>query len=181
MIMGSIATNREDLYDQLKYLQNAVGAVPSPFDCYLVNRGIKTLALRMEQHQKNALAVAKFLESHPLVRKVIYLGLDSHPQREIVKRQCSGTGGMVGMYINGTLETAKTFLSSLQVFTLAESLGAVESLIEMPSIMTHASLPAETRAALGIDDTFIRLSVGVEVAEDLIADLDQALKKANSV
>lgn len=180
VIMGSIATNSIPLYEQLKYLQNAVGAVPSPFDCFLVNRGVKTLALRMEQHQKNALAIARFFETHPLVRKVIYLGLDSHPQREIVKRQCSGTGGMVGMYINGTIETAKTFISRLRLFTLAESLGAVESLIEIPSIMTHASLPPETRQALGIDDTFIRLSVGVENVDDLIADLDQALKKVNS-
>lgn len=181
VIMGAIATNRADLYEQLKYLQNAVGAVPSPFDCFLVNRGIKTLALRMEAHQANALAVARFLETHPQVRKVIYLGLDSHPQRAITRRQSSGTGGMVGIYIKGTLETAKAFLSALRLFTLAESLGAVESLIEIPSIMTHASLPAETRAALGIDDTFIRLSVGVEAVEDLIADLDQALKKSSSV
>jgi len=181
VIMGSIATNRSDLNDQLKFVQNAVGAVPSPFDCFLVNRGIKTLALRMEQHQKNALAVAKFLQTHPLVRKVIYLGLESHPQRAIIQKQCSGYGGMVGIYIKGTLETAKVFLANLKLFTLAESLGAVESLIEIPSIMTHASLPQETREALGIDDTFIRLSVGVENADDLIHDLDQALKYANAV
>jgi len=196
--MGSIATNRQDLYEQLKFVQNgkwasiwratfsnsltlAVGAVPSPFDCFLVNRGIKTLALRMEQHQKNAFAVAKFLQTHPLVRKVIYLGLDSHPQKEIIRKQCSGYGGMVGMYIKGTLDTAKAFLGKLKLFTLAESLGAVESLIEIPSIMTHASLLKETREALGIDDTFLRLSVGVENADDLIQDLDQALKYANTL
>ncbi|KAI2810374.1 hypothetical protein RDWZM_002630 [Blomia tropicalis] len=181
VIMGSISTNRSDLHQQLKYVQNAVGAVPSPFDCFLVNRGMKTLALRMEQHQKNALAVAKFLEEHPLVRKVIYLGLKSHPQYDVIKKQCSGFGGMVCMYINGNLETVKAFLEKLKLFTLAESLGAVESLVEVPSIMTHASLPPELRKELGIDDTLVRLSVGIENTDDLIQDLDQALKYANSL
>lgn len=178
VIMGAVATNNQEVYEQLKYLQNAIGAVSSPFDCFLVNRGLKTLALRMEQHQRNALNVARFLESHPMIRKVLYPGLESHPQHALHKKQTSGSGGMVSFYIDGTLSTAKAFLSNLRVFTLAESLGAVESLIEIPSLMTHASIPKETREQLGIDDTLVRVSVGLEDAADLVRDLDQALKKA---
>lgn len=178
VIMGALATNNHEVYEKLKYLQNAIGAVSSPFDCFLVNRGLKTLALRMEQHQRNALNVARFLESHPMIRKVLYPGLESHPQHAIHKKQTSGSSGMVSFYIDGTMSTAKAFLSNLKLFTLAESLGAVESLIEIPSVMTHASIPKETREQLGIDDTLIRVSVGLEDAADLVRDLDQALKKA---
>lgn len=159
----------------------AVGAVPSPFDCFLVNRGLKTLAVRMEQHYKNALAIAKFLETHEKVSKVIYPGLESHPDHEIAIKQSNGFSGMIGMHIQGDIENAKEFLSHLKVFTLAESLGAVESLIEIPSLMTHASIPKETREALGIFDTFIRISVGIENVDDLIHDLDHALNKSEIV
>lgn len=175
-VLGCIATNREDLFKELKFLQNAAGVVPSPFDCYLANRGSKTLKVRMEQHQKNALSVASFLESHPNVEKVYYPGLKSHPQHELVKRQCTGFSGMVSMVIKGNIETARKFLKSVKVFHLAESLGGYESLIEHPAIMTHASVPAEQRVVLGISDTFIRLSVGLEDVIDLIEDLKEALK-----
>ncbi|CAG2179200.1 unnamed protein product, partial [Oppiella nova] len=132
VVMGAIATNSPDIFERLKYLQNSLGAVPSPFDCFLVNRGLKTLAVRMEQHQKNGLAVARFLESHPMVRKVIHPGLESHPQHELAVRQCSGFSGMVSVYIEGDGETANVFLKNLKLFILAESLGSVESLIEIP-------------------------------------------------
>lgn len=178
-VMGAIATNNEDVYNQCKFLQNAMGVVPSPFDCYLANRGAKTLKVRMLQHQKNALAVATYLESHPFVERVFYPGLASHPAHELVKRQCTGFSGMVSAVLKGNLETASTFLKSLKVFSLAESLGGYESLVEHPAIMTHASVPAEQRAALGIHDTFIRFSVGLEECEDLIEDINQALKTAS--
>jgi cystathionine gamma-lyase len=152
-----------------------LGAVPSPFDCFLVNRGLKTLAVRMEQHMKNGLAVAKYLESHPMIRKVIHPGLKSHPQHELALSQCSGFSGMVSVYIEGDAEIANLFLKSLKLFTLAESLGSVESLIEIPAVMTHASLLKEMREKLGIDDTLVRLSVGIETTQDLLADLEQAL------
>jgi len=177
-VMGCIATNNEKLYKECQFLQNACGIVPSPFDCYLANRGAKTLKVRMLQHQKNAMAVATFLESHPAVERVYYPGLKSHPAHELVKRQCTGFSGMVSMVIKGNLETASTFLKSLKVFYLAESLGGYESLVEHPAIMTHASVPEDQREKLGITDTFLRMSVGLEEAEDLIADLDQALKIA---
>ncbi|KAH9414839.1 hypothetical protein DERP_008038 [Dermatophagoides pteronyssinus] len=181
VIMGCISTNDEELFKKLQYYQNAVGAVPSPFDCFLVNRGLKTLAVRMEQHYKNALAIAKFLETHEKVSKVVYPGLESHPDHEIAIKQSNGFSGMIGMHIQGDIENAKEFLSHLKVFTLAESLGAVESLIEIPSLMTHASIPKETREALGIFDTFIRISVGIENVDDLIHDLDHALNKSEIV
>ncbi|RWS06126.1 cystathionine gamma-lyase-like protein [Dinothrombium tinctorium] len=181
VIMGAIMTNREDLYERLKYLQNSLGTVPSPFDCFLVNRGLKTLHVRMEQHMKNGLEVAKFLEKHDMVRKVLHPGLKSHPQHELALRQCSGFSGMVSFSINGGLKEAKTFIKSLKLFILAESLGGIESLVEIPSIMTHASVPAEHRKALGIDDGFIRLSVGIEETQDLIEDLKQALDEAKKL
>lgn len=180
-VMGCIATNNENIYKQCQFLQNACGIVPSPFDCYLANRGAKTLKVRMLQHQKNAMAVATFLESHPAVERVYYPGLKSHPAHELVKRQCTGFSGMVSMVIKGNLENASTFLKSLKVFYLAESLGGYESLVEHPAIMTHASVPEDQRAKLGITDTFLRFSVGLEEAEDLIADLDQALKIASKI
>ncbi|XP_045624194.2 cystathionine gamma-lyase [Procambarus clarkii] len=177
VIMGAVCTNRDDLHDELRFLQNAIGPVPSPFDCYLVNRSLKTLALRMEQHMKNGLAVAKFLETHPCVEKVLHPGLPSHPQHELSKRQCFGQSGMLSFYIKGNdLETSKKFFKQLKVFTLAESLGGYESLCELPSLMTHASVPEEDRKKLGITDGLIRVSCGLEGTEDLIKDLDQALK-----
>uniref|UniRef100_W5MV56 Cystathionine gamma-lyase n=1 Tax=Lepisosteus oculatus TaxID=7918 RepID=W5MV56_LEPOC len=178
VVMGLVSVNRDDLYEQLKYLQNAIGAVPSPFDCYLCNRGLKTLPLRMKQHFSNALAVARFLEADPRVTKVIFPGLPSHPQYELVKRQCTGCPGMISFYINGQLQHASAFLNNLKLFTLAESLGGYESLAEHPAIMTHASVPENEREVLGISDTLIRLSVGLEDEDDIIKDLNQALNAA---
>uniref|UniRef100_A0A4W4EEF0 Cystathionine gamma-lyase n=1 Tax=Electrophorus electricus TaxID=8005 RepID=A0A4W4EEF0_ELEEL len=180
VIMGLISVNREDLYEQLKFLQNALGSVPSPFDCYLCNRGLKTLPLRMKQHFRNAMAVAQFLEADPRVDKVIFPGVPSHPQYELMKRQCTGCPGMITFYIKGKLEHATAFLSNLKLFALAESLGGYESLAEHPAIMTHASVSENERMQLGITDTLIRLSVGLEDEEDIIADLDQALSAAVS-
>jgi len=177
VIMGSIITNKKELYEQLKFLQNAMGIVPAPFDCYQVTRSLKTLALRMQQHMKNGLEVAKYLENHPKVEKVIHPGLPSHPQHEIFKKQTSGNSGMLSFYIRGALQESRTFLSSLQIFTLAESLGGYESLAELPSVMTHSSVPEDQRKRLNIGDNLIRLSVGLEDVEDLISDLQQALDK----
>uniref|UniRef100_A0AAY4EV78 Cystathionine gamma-lyase n=1 Tax=Denticeps clupeoides TaxID=299321 RepID=A0AAY4EV78_9TELE len=179
VVMGLISVSREDLYERLKFFQNALGAVPSPFDCYMCNRGLKTLHLRMKQHFSNALAAAKFLEADPRVERVIFPGLPSHPQHELVKRQCTGCPGMISFYIKGKLEHATAFLKGLKLFTLAESLGGYESLAEHPAIMTHASVPENERAELGISDTLIRLSVGLEDEQDIIQDLDQALAAAN--
>ncbi len=164
-----------ELREQLTFLQNAVGAVAGPFDSFLALRGLKTLALRMERHCRNAAAVAAWLERHPKVAGVHYPGLASHPQHELAKRQMHGFGGMVTAVLKGTLADAKRFLERCEIFALAESLGGVESLIEHPAIMTHASLPPEKRAALGIGDGLVRLSVGIEDEADLIADLEQAL------
>ncbi len=164
------------LADQVGFLQNAVGAVASPFDSFLALRGIKTLALRMQRHCESGLKIARWLEARPDVAKVIYPGLASHPQHELAKRQMTGGfGGMVTAVLDRDLEGTKQMLSRTRLFTLAESLGGVESLIEHPAIMTHASIPAETRARIGIADGLIRLSVGIEDADDLIADLEQAL------
>ncbi|XP_072199166.1 cystathionine gamma-lyase isoform X2 [Excalfactoria chinensis] len=178
VVMGIVSVNRDDLYERLKFLQGSLGAIPSPFDCFLCNRGLKTLQLRMNQHFRNALAVGRFLESNPRVEKVIYPGLPSHPQHQLAKRQCTGCPGMLSFYIKGNLKHATIFLKSIKVFTLAESLGGYESLAELPAVMTHASVPKEDREALGISDTLIRLSIGLEDEEDLVADLDQALKAA---
>lgn len=180
-VMGACATNSDEIANRLRFLQNAFGPVPSPFDCYLVNRGLKTLHLRMKEHMKNGLAVAKYLEKHPFVDKVVHPGLESHPQYELGKRQMRGYSGMVSFCIKGGLANAKVFLQSLKVFTLAESLGGFESLAELPSVMTHASVPESERAELGISDTLIRLSVGVEDEEDIIADLKQSLEAAQKV
>jgi len=179
VIMGIALTNSEEINERLHFIQNSVGAIPSPFDCWLANRGLKTLALRMRQHEKNALAIAKFLEAHPMVEAVYYPGLESHPQHELAKRQMKGFGAMMSIRLKGNLDTSNKFLSSLKIFTLAESLGGVESLCELPCIMTHAAVPPEQRAKLGITDTLIRMSVGIEETEDIIKDLDQALKIAN--
>lgn len=178
VVMGCLCTNDEKIYERLKFFQNAAGAVPSPFDCFLVNRGLKTLHVRMERHMQNALKVAKYLEAHPFVSRVIHPGLPSHPQYDVAQRQCSGFSGMVTFVLKGGLAEAKAFLSNLKVFTLAESLGSIESLAELPVLMTHASVPEEHRKELGITDNLIRLSVGIEHCDDLIHDIDQALKRA---
>ncbi|KAM4022232.1 cystathionine gamma-lyase [Anomaloglossus baeobatrachus] len=179
VVMGLVSVNCDKLYERLKFLQNALGAIPSPFDCYLCNRGLKTLPLRMKQHFHNALAAAMFLEKDPRVDKVLFPGLRSHPQYELTKRQSTGVSGMVTFYIKGGLEHAKIFLRSIKLLALAESLGGYESLAEHPAIMTHASVPEKERAALNISDTLIRLSIGLEDAEDIIQDLDQALQAAH--
>jgi cystathionine gamma-lyase len=170
-----VVGDRPELRERMTFLQNAVGAVASPFDSFLALRGLKTLALRMERHCRNAAAVAAWLEKHPKVARVHYPGLKSHPQHALAKRQMHGFGGMVTAILKGTLADARRFLERCQIFALAESLGGVESLIEHPAIMTHASQPPEKRAALGIGDGLVRLSVGVEDEADLIADLEQAL------
>lgn len=177
-VIGGVAVIREDeaLRDRLAYLQNAVGGVPSPFDAFLVLRGLKTLALRMERHCANAMAIAQFLEAHPKVERVYYPGLASHTQKALADRQMNGRyGGMVTAVLKGGLEASRRFLERCRLFALAESLGGVESLIEHPAIMTHASLPASVRAELGINDGLVRLSVGVEDIDDLIAELGEAL------
>jgi cystathionine gamma-lyase len=176
-IIGGIVVTREaELGERLAFLQNAVGAVAGPFDSFLALRGLKTLHLRMERHSSNALAIARWLESHPAVERVIYPGLASHPQHALARTQMSAAGGMITVLLRGDLERARRALESFRVFALAESLGGVESLIEHPAIMTHASVPPEVRAQLGINDSLIRLSVGVEDVEDLIEDLAQALR-----
>ena len=164
-----------ELRDNLTFLQNAVGAVASPFDSFLTLRGLKTLALRMERHCENGLAIAEWLERRPDVARVIYPGLPSHPQHELATRQMRGFGGMITAVLDRDLAGTMRFLERTQLFTLAESLGGVESLVEHPAIMTHASIPEDTRARIGIADSLIRLSVGVESTDDLIADLEQAL------
>ncbi|XP_050304739.1 cystathionine gamma-lyase [Anthonomus grandis grandis] len=176
VVMGALVTSNDQLYEKMKFLQNSMGIVPSPFDCYQVNRGLKTLALRMEKHKENSLLVAKYLENHPKVEKVLHPGLPSHPQHETFKKQTCGHSGTFSFYLKGNIETSKAFLTSLKMFTLAESLGGYESLVELPSVMTHASVPPELRKELGISDTLIRLSVGLEEADDLIADLEQAFR-----
>lgn len=178
VVMGLVACNDDELHKKLHFQLYAAGSCPSPFDCFLVNRGLKTLHVRMKQHYKNGIAVARYLESNPRVRKVIYPGLPSHPQHDIFKKQMKGFGGMVTFYLKGDLENSKIFLQSVKVFTLAESLGGYESLAELPGVMTHASVPPEQRKELGIDNSLIRLSVGLEDTEDIIQDLEQALKKA---
>jgi cystathionine gamma-lyase len=178
-VIGGAAVLKEksEMSDRLAFLQNAVGGVPSPFDAFLTLRGIKTLALRMERHCTNAFSVASFLEKHPKVARVIYPGLASHPQHTLAARQMNARyGGMVTAVLTGGLAASRRFLERCSLFTLAESLGGVESLIEHPAIMTHASLPEDVRAGLGIDDGLVRLSVGIESVDDLIAELKYALE-----
>uniref|UniRef100_A0A0M3HWS6 cystathionine gamma-lyase n=1 Tax=Ascaris lumbricoides TaxID=6252 RepID=A0A0M3HWS6_ASCLU len=178
VVMGAAVTNSKAIDEHLLFMQLAVGAIPSAFDCFLVNRGIKTMHLRMRAHMENATQVARFLESNPRVETVLYPELESHPQHKIHKKQAKGMSGMVSFYLKGGLEESREFLSNLKIFTLAESLGGYESLAELPAVMTHASVPLENRIKLGITDSLIRLSVGIEDVDDLIQDLDQALKKA---
>ncbi len=178
-VVGGILVCKEaELAERVRFIQNSVGSVASPFDSYLVLRGIKTLALRMQRHNESGLAIAKWLEAHSMVERVVYPGLSSHPQHAMAQKQMDGPGGMITFFIKGGLDAARTMLEHVRLFTLAESLGGVESLIEHPAIMTHAAVPAEMREELGISDTLVRLSVGIEHCDDLIADLDQALQAA---
>jgi len=176
-MVGGVAVVGENagLRDQLRFLQNAVGAIQGPFDSFLALRGLKTLALRMERHCASALKIAAWLERHAKVRRVFYPGLASHPQHALVMKQMRGFGGMIAAELHGSLEDARRFLERCRLFALAESLGGVESLIEHPALMTHGSVPSEVRAMLGISDTLVRLSVGIEDADDLIDDLKSAL------
>ena len=176
LIGGATITKGEDVQTRLKYLQNAVGAVPGPLDCYLVLRGVKTLAVRMDRHSDNARVVSELLTKQPKVEKVNYPGLPDHPQRALVKRQMRGNGGMLSFQLRGSFNQIKKFLKTLRVFTVAESLGGVESLIEHPASMTHASVPKERRLELGISDNLIRVSVGIEDVEDLVQDLEKGFK-----
>ncbi len=176
VVGGCFMTNDKKFYDKVWTLQNSIGPSQSPFDSWLVLRGIKTLAIRMEAHQKNAMKVAKYLEAHPKVEKVVYPGLKSHPQHSIAKKQMNGFGGMITFFLKGDLKKSKKFLEKVKLFALAESLGGVESLIEHPAIMTHASVPKKIREELGIHDNLIRLSVGIENVDDLISDLENAFK-----
>ncbi|KFA93097.1 cystathionine gamma-synthase [Archangium violaceum] len=178
VVGGFVCTSNEELAQKMYFLQNAVGGVPGPMDCFLVLRGVKTLGVRMERHAQNALKVAQFLATHPKVQKVTYPGLESHPQHALARKQMKGFGGMMTFDIKGGLEAARKFLKTVKIFACAESLGGVESLIEHPAIMTHASVPKETREQLGISDGLIRLSVGIEDAQDLVDDLKQALDVA---
>ncbi|KAI6171382.1 Gamma-cystathionase [Aphelenchoides bicaudatus] len=181
VIMGAAMTNNEKLDERLHFVQRAVGAVPSPFDCYLANRGAKTLHVRMRAHAENGLAVARYLEQHPKVEKVMYPALESHPQHEIHKKQTTGMSGILSFYIKGGLDESHRFLSKLKFFNLAASLGGVESMSHLPSRMSHESVPLEEKEKLGITDNLIRISVGIEDKEDLLADLEQALKSSGSV
>ncbi len=176
VVGGALVTSDEELIPRLRHLQNAIGAVPSPMDCYLVLRGIKTLPLRMRRHVESAAELARRLEGASGVSRVHYPGLASHPQHELARRQMRGPGGMIAVELEGGLDEAKRFLGALEIFTLAESLGGVESLAEHPALMTHASIPAEQRRALGIGDSLVRLSVGLEHVDDLWRDLEHALR-----
>jgi len=175
VVGGAVVSKDPDISERLKFIQNSAGAIPGPFDCWLVLRGIKTLALRMERHDSNARIVAEFLEGHPKVERVIYPGLKSHPQHELAKRQMTGFGGMVSFWPKGGKISSRAILMSTRLFVLAESLGGVESLISSPSAMTHASIPAELRKKTGIRDDLIRLSIGIEDADDLVEDLGKSL------
>ncbi|MEM1422658.1 MAG: PLP-dependent aspartate aminotransferase family protein [Planctomycetota bacterium] len=178
VVGGMLVCKSLDLTRRIRFLQNSVGAVASPFDAYLTLRGIKTLALRIQRHNESALRIARWLESHQMVERVVYPGLDSHPQHDIYKKQMDGATGMITFFIRGGLDAARVMLENVRLFTLAESLGGVESLIEHPAIMTHASVPEHMREELGISDTLVRLSVGIEHADDLQADLEHALTAA---
>jgi cystathionine beta-lyase/cystathionine gamma-synthase len=180
VVGGAVMTNDEELAERLRFLQKAAGAIPSPFDCYLVLRGLKTLALRMRQHVATARVLADWLGSHEQVQKVFYPGHASHPGHALAARQMKGPGGMISFDLKGGLPAATSFLKALRIFACAESLGGVESLAEHPAIMTHASVPAEARRALGISDGLIRLSVGIEDGGDLRADLERAFHAART-
>lgn len=170
-----VVGDNDELIEQMSFLQNSIGAIAGPMDSFLALRGVKTLALRMERHCQSAATIAAWLEAHPQIEKVIYPGLESHPQHQLAKQQMKAFGGMISAVVKGGLEASTKFLERCEIFALAESLGGVESLIEHPAIMTHASVPAEHRAKIGIDDGLVRLSVGIEHVDDLIGDLERAL------
>jgi cystathionine gamma-lyase len=176
-MVGGVAVVGEnaELRERLAFLQNAVGAIQGPFDSFLALRGLKTLALRMERHSSSALKIARRLEAHPMVRRVFYPGLQSHPQHALARAQMRAFGGMISVELEGVLDSTRRFLECCRLFALAESLGGVESLIEHPALMTHGSVPSDVRAQLGIGDTLVRLSVGIEDPDDLMADIEQAL------
>ena len=178
MLGGAVVARSDELAKELKFLQNSIGGIMGPFDAFLANRGVKTLAVRMQRHCDNAMKVAQWLEANPAVAKVWYPGLESHPQHELARRQMHGFGGMLSCVIDGDLERTRRIMERFQIFTLAESLGGVESLVNHPAIMTHASVPKEVREPRGITDSLIRFSVGIEDADDLIADLEQAFAGA---
>ena len=177
VVAGALMFNSRDLYDKLFFIMKSVGSGLSPFDAYLVQRGAKTLEVRVQRAQQNAMKIAKLLEGHKNVARVIYPGLSSHPQHHIAKKQMKGFGAMISFYVKGGIKEAEKFLVALKYFTLAESLGGVESLAENPALMTHGSVPPEHRKLLGIEDNFVRLSVGIESEEDLLHDVKQALDK----
>ena len=181
VVGGAVIVKDEELGNRIAFLQNANGGTPGPFDSWLTLRGLKTLAIRMERHCANALQIAQWLEQHPRVKKVVYPGLPSHPQFALASKQMRAGGGMITAFLDGDVDNARKFLSATKVFTLAESLGGVESLIEHPGIMTHASIPPERRKEIGIDDSLVRLSVGIEHVDDQIADLQHALEVAFAV
>jgi cystathionine gamma-lyase len=175
VVGGALMFNSDEIKEKIFFYQNAIGPSQSPFDSWLVLRGIKTLAVRMKAHEQNAIKIAAFLENHPKIQKVIYPGLKSHPQHEIAKKQMKGFGGMITFFIKGGITESRNFLERVKIFSLAESLGGVESLVDHPAIMTHASIPKDVREGLGIYDNLIRLSVGIEDSNDLIQDLENAL------
>jgi len=174
LIGGIVITNRQDIFDEMKFMQKTIGAVPSPFDCWLTLLGVKTLSLRMVRHSENAQKVAEFLEAHPKVDQVNYPGLASHPQHEVAARQMKAFSGMISFELNGGIEAGKTLMNSVRLCSLAESLGAVETMITHPATMTHVDVPREERLARGLSDGLVRISVGIEDAEDIIEDLEQA-------
>ncbi|MCH6581845.1 MAG: PLP-dependent transferase [Proteobacteria bacterium] len=178
IIGGALITNRQDIYDEMKFIQKTIGAVPSPFDCWLLLLGLKTLHLRMQRHAVSAQRVAEYLEDHPKVSKVTYPGLASHPQHEIAKSQMSGFSGMISFELKGGIAAGKAVMNNVKLCGLAESLGAVETMITHPATMTHVDVPPEERHARGLTDGLVRLSVGIEDVEDVVADLEQALDKA---
>jgi cystathionine gamma-lyase len=177
LIGGIVVVNRDDLFEQLKFMQKSIGAVSSPFDCWLTLLGIKTLHLRMERHSANAMKVASFLEEHPKVSRVSYPGLPSHPQHEIAKRQMKSFSGMISLELAGGIPAGRDLMNNVELCALAESLGAVETMVTHPATMTHAGVPKEEREARGLTDGLVRISVGIEDVEDIIADLDQALAR----
>ncbi len=177
VVAGAIMLNDDELAQEIFRLQNSIGPSQSPFDSWLVLRGVKTLGIRMKQHEQNAIKLAEYLEGHDKVEKVVYPGLQSHPHHGLAKEQMSGFGGMITFFIKGGLDGARKFLENVDLFVLAESLGGVESLIESPAIMTHASIPKKEREKIGLSDNLIRVSVGIEEIDDLIADMEHAFSK----
>ncbi len=175
VVGGAVIVNKRELYEKISFVQNAAGAILSPFDSWLVIRGIKTLEIRMKRHEENAMAIAEFLENHEKIKKVLYPGLKTHPQYPLAKKQMKGYGGMLSFELKGTGKNAIKFVECLKLFTLAESLGGVESLIEIPAMMTHASIPEEEREKIGITNTLVRMSVGIENKEDLLEDINRCL------